>query len=57
MDKRIVKSFKEFIDSDIPQEGDEKKKDDNMYLNPDTQNPTSQEDDDPLLVGYPFGGL
>jgi hypothetical protein len=63
MDKKSVKTFEEFVGDEelnkIRKEGDKrrKKKGDDIFLDPDTQNPTSQSDDDPMLSGYPFGGI
>ncbi len=59
--KRIVKTFEEFS-SEIPKEGGKlrkRKPGDNIFLGPDTQNPTSQSDTDSggTLAKYPFGGI
>jgi hypothetical protein len=58
-------SFDEFLNQKgkeqdrIPQEGDVKKnKEEEIYLDPDAQNPTSQSDSATgWSVGYPFGGI
>lgn len=57
---KFIKTFEEF--SEIPQEGEKlrkRKSEDNIFLEPDTQNPTDPTDAavDPMYAKYPHGGV